>query len=122
VLSTIERLLGPEHPDTATFSTNLGALYYAQEKYEQSEPLLQRALAIREQILGSMHSDTIGSFNNLAELYQAQEKYEQAISLYQRALETGESLLGLDHPQVITLREAHKEALERLKQVDREDS
>ncbi len=44
----IERVLGPEHPHTATSLNNLAGLYKDQGKYEQAEPLLSRALAIRE--------------------------------------------------------------------------
>ncbi len=55
-------------------------------KYEQAEPLYQRALAIAEQQLGAEHPDTAISLNNLAALYHEQGKYEQAEPLYQRAL------------------------------------
>jgi tetratricopeptide (TPR) repeat protein len=57
-LAIVEKLLGPEHPDTATSLNNLAALYDAQGEYEHAEPLYQRALAIREQLLGPEHPDT----------------------------------------------------------------
>ena len=65
---------------------NLASLYYAQGKYAQAEPLLQRALAIREKALGPEHPDVARSVNNLAELYSAQGKYTQAEPYFQRAL------------------------------------
>ncbi|GHO54458.1 tetratricopeptide repeat protein [Ktedonobacter robiniae] len=41
-----EKVLGPEHPDTASSLSNLAYLYKSQGKYELAEPLLQRTLAI----------------------------------------------------------------------------
>jgi tetratricopeptide (TPR) repeat protein len=84
-LSIRERVLDPDHPNTAAILNALAALYKNQGKYEQAEPLYQRALAIRERVLGSDHPDTAQSLNNLALLYQAQGKYEQAEPLHQRA-------------------------------------
>ena len=39
---------------------------------EQAEPLLRRALTIRELALGASHLDTMRSLNNLAGLVEAQ--------------------------------------------------
>ena len=36
-----ERILGPEHPDTACSLNNLAALYDVQDKYQEAEPLYQ---------------------------------------------------------------------------------
>ena len=70
----------------ATSLNNLAALYQAQGKYGEAEPLYQRALAIWEKALGPEHPDVATSLNNLAGLYYAQGKYEEAEPLYQRAL------------------------------------
>ncbi len=43
-LAICEQALGPEHPDTLSAINNLALLYVAQGKYEQAEPLYQRAL------------------------------------------------------------------------------
>ena len=61
-------------------------LYYEQGRYKQAEPLLQRAITIREHQLGPEHPDTAQSLQNLAPLYCKQGKYEQAEPLLQRAL------------------------------------
>jgi tetratricopeptide (TPR) repeat protein len=66
--------LGPDHPDTAESLNNLAILYFYQGKYEQAEPLYQRALAIYEQQLGALHPNTATSLNNLAALYNTQGK------------------------------------------------
>ena len=87
------------HPDTAQGLNNLAVLYRKQGKYEQAEPLYQRALAINEQQLGSDHPDTAQSLNNLALLYRKQGKYEHAEPLLRRLLSISERQLGPDHPR-----------------------
>ena len=69
-----------------------------QGKYEEAEPLYQRALTIREKALGPEHPDTASTLNNLALLYNNQGKYEEAEPLYQRALAIREKALGPEHP------------------------
>ena len=49
-----ERVLGPDHPDTATSLNNLGALPQAKGELAAAQPLYERALAICEQVLGSV--------------------------------------------------------------------
>jgi tetratricopeptide (TPR) repeat protein len=104
-LALRERMLGPEHTDTATSLNDLAVLYYSQGKYEQAEPLYQRALAIDEKAYGSDHPDVATDLSNLAFLYKNQGKYEQAEPLYQRALAICERVLGSDHPSTVTIRE-----------------
>ena len=47
-LETNEKILGPEHPDTATILTNLAELYQEQRREEEAELLLRQALEIRQ--------------------------------------------------------------------------
>ena len=79
-------MLGPDHPDVATTLNSLAALYAARDDYAAAEPLLTRALAIREQALGADDRFTAQSVNNLALLYAAQGRYADAEPLYQRAV------------------------------------
>ena len=46
-----EKVLGPEHPDTAASLTNLAAYYASQGRYERAEPLFQRTLYVCEKVL-----------------------------------------------------------------------
>ena len=39
-----QKVLGLEHPDTATSLNNLAALYWAMGEYAKAEPLFQEAL------------------------------------------------------------------------------
>jgi tetratricopeptide (TPR) repeat protein len=69
-LAISEKILGEEHPLTATSLNNLALLYWNQGRYGEAEPLLKRALAIREKVLGSEHPYTIGTRKSLEELHQ----------------------------------------------------
>jgi tetratricopeptide (TPR) repeat protein len=64
-LAIREKVLGPEHPDTAASLNNLTWLYQCQGKYEQAEPLMQRALTIWEKALGPENVNTAISINDL---------------------------------------------------------
>jgi tetratricopeptide (TPR) repeat protein len=48
------RLLGAQHPDTATSFSNLAELYQALGDYAKAEPLLRQALKIRKKALGKI--------------------------------------------------------------------
>ncbi|HEX7843763.1 MAG TPA: CHAT domain-containing tetratricopeptide repeat protein, partial [Kofleriaceae bacterium] len=79
---------------------NLAALYFVQGAYARAEPLLIRALEIREKALGALHPDVAQSLNNLATLYQAQGAFARAEPLFARSLEICEKALGAMHPNV----------------------
>ncbi|MEZ4511601.1 MAG: tetratricopeptide repeat protein [Chloroflexota bacterium] len=51
-LAICERVLGADHPHTASSLNNLGGLLQEQGEYEAARPLWERALAIREGVLG----------------------------------------------------------------------
>ena len=87
--------MGSEHP-TRRRPEQSGRALRNQGKYDEAEPLYQRALAIREKALGPDHPDVAESLNNLAELYSNQGKYAEAEPLYKRALAIDENLPLLD--------------------------
>jgi len=90
------------HPDVARSLNNLAWLYQAQGAYAKAEPLLVRALDIREKVLGSMHPDVARALNSLAVLYQDQGAYAKAEPLLVRAIDILEKAPGLMHPLVVT--------------------
>src|SRR6516162_8873367 len=51
-LAISEKVLGPEHPDTATSLHNLASLLQDQDDLAGARPLFERALAIYEKVLG----------------------------------------------------------------------
>jgi tetratricopeptide (TPR) repeat protein len=62
---------------------NLAELLRSQGKYEEAEPLYQRALAGCEEALGPAHPSTLSSVNNLAGLLQDRSKHEEAAALHE---------------------------------------
>ena len=109
-----EAAVDPDHPDgatipnvttnldTATSLHNLGKLFRDQGRYGEAEPLLRRALAIREQALGPDHPDTATSLNSLGVLLRAQRPTELRLLLKEaeprlrRALEILEAAVDPD--------------------------
>jgi tetratricopeptide (TPR) repeat protein len=70
---------------------NLAVLYQTTGVHTKAEPLLERALAIREKALGPEHPDFALSLNVLAKLYQSTGAYAKAEPLFERALSIDES-------------------------------
>ncbi len=60
--------LGPDHPDLAASLNNLAALYQAQGKYAEAEPLYKRSLAIAEKAFGPEHPIVAQALENYAAL------------------------------------------------------
>jgi tetratricopeptide (TPR) repeat protein len=93
-----ERVLGPEHPDTATSLSKLARSLDDQGRHQDAEPLHRRALGIRERVLGPEHLDTAVSLDNLAVSLRYQGRYQDSEPLQCRALEIRERMLGPEHP------------------------
>jgi len=93
-----QKVLGPEHPDTANTLNNLGLLYQAMRAYAKAEPPTQEALQIEEKVFGPAHPATATSLNNLALLYNAMGEYAKAEPLLQEALQIRQKVLGEEHP------------------------
>jgi len=100
-LEALERVLGPEHPDTLTSVSNLAFLLARKGHYGAAEPLYRRALEARERVLGPEHPGTLTSVNNLAGLLESQGDYAAAEPLSRRALEACERVLGPEHPDTL---------------------
>jgi tetratricopeptide (TPR) repeat protein len=104
-LAIREKVLGPEHPDTALSLNNLAHLLTAQGDLAAARPLHERALAIREKVHGPEHPLTTGSLNHFAYVLQEQGDLAGARPLYERALAISEKVLGPEHRRtVVSLR------------------
>jgi tetratricopeptide (TPR) repeat protein len=97
-----ERVLGPDHPDTAADVGALAAILDAQGRHDEAEALYRRALASFERALGRDHYEVAVVVGNLAALCQATGRAEEAERLYTRALSLKTKLLGPSHPEVAT--------------------
>jgi tetratricopeptide (TPR) repeat protein len=97
-LAIREKILGPEHPATATSLNDLGSLLQDLDDPSGARPYYERALAIREKVLGPEHPDTVWSLNNLGSLLQDLDDRTGARPYYERALAIREKVLGPEHP------------------------
>ncbi|HKX31148.1 MAG TPA: CHAT domain-containing protein, partial [Blastocatellia bacterium] len=95
-----ERVLGPDHAETADAINGLALIYLNQGNYSRAESLFQQALAIRERALGPWHPDVSGVLGNLAVLFSINGDYGRAEPLFQRALKIRETSLGPEHALV----------------------
>ncbi|OPX45117.1 regulatory protein AfsR [Ruminiclostridium hungatei] len=96
-LSIREKVLGAEHPYTATAYNNIARVYYSQGDYPKALELYKKALAIREKVLGAEHPDTATTYNNIAVVYYSQGDYPKASEWYNKALAIREEVLGAEH-------------------------
>ena len=92
-----------DFPEAARLLEQTGDYLQGHVQYEQAEPLLQRALSIREKLVGPDHPDLAASLNNLALFYEKQGRYAQAEMFFQRTLAIQEKALGPDHADVATI-------------------
>jgi CHAT domain-containing protein len=92
------RLLGRDHPDTATTYNDLAASLDADGKYGDAEPLHRWSLDTWLKALGEGHPDTATGYNNLASNLQHQGKPAEAEPCYRRALAIWLQTSGADHP------------------------
>jgi CHAT domain-containing protein/TolA-binding protein len=99
-LAIREKVLGPEHPDTATSLNNLAEVLLRKRDYDAAEPLFRRALAIREKVLGADRTETAVSMNDLGFLLANKHEAAEAETLYRRALAIQEKVLGPENPMV----------------------
>ena len=96
----IEERSGAGQLAVAAWVSNLGELYRNQGRHAEAEPLLQRALAMREKTLGRDHFEVAQSLNNLAMLYQSAGRYAEAEPLYLRSSAIFERTVGRESPNV----------------------
>ncbi len=78
----------------------LGNTYSSLGRYDEAQPLLERALAQRRTLWGDEHESVAQSANELALLLVQQGDYPAAESLLREALAVQRRLLGEDDPEV----------------------
>ena len=100
----LERMLGPDHPDTLNAANSLAAAYDAAGLAAEAVPLFEQTLVGRVRLLGHDHPDTLTSQNNLAAAYQDAGRAVEAIFLFKLTLAARERLLGANHPSTLNSR------------------
>jgi RNA polymerase sigma factor (sigma-70 family) len=100
----LERLLGPDRPDTLNSRNSLAAAYLAAGRVADAIPLFEQTLVVLEGQLDPDHPDTLTLQNNLATAYQDAGRVAEAIQLYEQNLAVRERLPGPDHPSTLNSR------------------
>jgi tetratricopeptide (TPR) repeat protein len=85
---------------TGNLLAQAGVYYFGRAVYAEAEPLMRRALLIRENSFGADHPNVTVHLNNLAQLLKATNRLAGAEPLMRRALLIDENTFGADHPDV----------------------
>ncbi len=80
-----EKVLGYDHPSVATDLNNLALLYKKQGNLEAAEPLLKRALGIKERTFDPGHPSLVTGLKNYAALLRSLDRIEEAKQYEMRA-------------------------------------
>ena len=67
--------MGPENTELAKCWNNLATLYQGEGRYQESERMQLRSLAVKEKLLSSDHPDLILGWNNLGDLYRTTGRF-----------------------------------------------
>jgi CHAT domain-containing protein/tetratricopeptide (TPR) repeat protein len=104
-LDGVRKLLGEEHPDTASACNNLAYNLHRQSKYTLAQPLYEKALAIFRKALGDEHPRTAFAWNNVAFNLEVQDKLAQAQPAYEKALGIFSAAHGEEHSATTAVRD-----------------
>ena len=101
VLKTLRHLSSMPKEDRVAYQSastmnRAAETLYAQGKYAQAQPLLEKALDVRRRVLTDDHPLTASSYENVGVNLDAQGKYAQAQPLHEKALEIRRRLLTDD--------------------------
>jgi tetratricopeptide (TPR) repeat protein len=100
----LERMLGPDHPDTLNSRNNLAEAYREAAQASEAISLYEKNLAACERQMGLKHPVTLVSRDNLGLAYQEAGRASEAISLHEQTLADREHVLGPDHPATLISR------------------
>ncbi len=95
---TIDQRLADQPKVRARLKTLIGRVYTSIGALDESEKMLDEALATRRGILDPKHLDVAESLSALAWLYYYQGRYAEAMPLRQEVLDIRKTKFGEDHP------------------------
>jgi tetratricopeptide (TPR) repeat protein len=81
------KVLGPDHPLTATSYNNIGGVYYKKGDFDNALVEHRKALKIRLEVLGPDHPSTAISYNSIGMVYYGKGDYKNALVELRKALE-----------------------------------
>jgi eukaryotic-like serine/threonine-protein kinase len=96
-LAIRRRILGDQHPRTATSIHNLALALEMQERRDEAESLYWQSLELNRGLLDPEHTHIALTLTTLARLYSNQDDHERAEALLQEALGIYRNRLGPRH-------------------------
>jgi tetratricopeptide (TPR) repeat protein len=79
---------------------SLAQVYWQQDRQQDAEAALKRALAIRKALIGDRHPSVAGNLSSLGVIYGATGRHAEAEQALRQALDIAEASLGPKHPHV----------------------
>jgi tetratricopeptide (TPR) repeat protein len=98
------RLLGEDDPRTLFDAVAYAAILDGLQRYDESEAIYRRALAVFGKTFGPEHYEVASNLHNLAAVLCARGDLDEAEKLYRRALAIKEKLLGAESPDAALTR------------------
>ncbi|KAH8829912.1 hypothetical protein DL96DRAFT_1782923 [Flagelloscypha sp. PMI_526] len=95
--SEMQRVFGPEHPDTVTSMGNLASAYSKLGQHRDALKINEQVLALRTRTLGEKHPITLLSMNNLASTYSDLGQHRDALTMNEQVLVLSTQILGEKH-------------------------
>lgn len=94
-----------DHPEISPVGqgiaiTNLGSIFFAQQRWVDAEQEFRRALGIFEEILGPGHARRALAADNVGAAIASQGRLDEAIPMFEKALAERRGVLEPDHPQL----------------------
>jgi len=99
-LEIYKKVLGEEHPDTATAYNNVAYIYDMLKDYNNALEMYQKTLVIHEKIYDAEDLSIATSYNNIASVYDELGDFNKALEFYHMSMIIREKELGLEHPDV----------------------
>jgi tetratricopeptide (TPR) repeat protein len=94
------KLRGDNHLDTLADAVAYAGVLDGLERYGESRPIYERAIAIYEEQLGPDHFEVAAALNNLAGVEAACGNVAAAEAHFRRSLQAKVKQLGPEHPEV----------------------
>lgn len=83
-IRTAEKMFGSGHPEVAKGLIGLGRLCRNRRQFDRAEPILRKALTLRQRARGWEHIELVEVMENLSEVYDATKQYAQQAPLLER--------------------------------------
>ena len=100
-LVVVDRVLGPEHPDTLGTTNNLASALNLAGRFQEATKLHEVNLEVLMRVFGPEHPTTQATVNNLATAYESSGHFEEAVILHEKNLAVRQRVFGPEHPDTL---------------------